>query len=423
MMGAHFHRSGETISRQFHACLLAILKLHVVLLKKPTPIREDCDDERWKYFKNCLGALDGTMILVNVPCDDRPKYRTRKGTIAMNVLGVCSPEMEFTYVLPGWEGSAHDCRILRDAISRPNGLKVPKESSASGGGRGRNKRFWTAQEDEVLVEALSELAVDPHWRCENGFRSGYMVRLEEVIGKALPGCGLKATPHIDSRIKTLGAKFRAISQMLNTSGFSHPNCKNLYGISFPHFHELEKIYGKDYATGKPAEGFADAVNNLEKVAPPQVTLDSSDDEDVLGSGNVTQTVTSPPYKKIKTENTTKKSKRGSGGAGSSNELASLQAFMKDMNVHLSTMATVMARTDDREQRADEREQKLVEKSEQVLEELLSFNLEGVTPTQVFEVANILTAQPNKLMIFSKCPDALKGAYVKSLLGGSGDGSA
>uniref|UniRef100_A0A803N5E2 DDE Tnp4 domain-containing protein n=1 Tax=Chenopodium quinoa TaxID=63459 RepID=A0A803N5E2_CHEQI len=298
MMGAHFYRSGETISRQFHACLLAILKLHVVLLKKPTPIREDCDDERWKYFKNCLGALDGTMILVNVPCDDRPKYRTRKGTIAMNVLGVCSPEMEFTYVLPGWEGSAHDCRILRDAISRPNGLKVPK-----------------------------------------------------------------------------------------------------------------------------AEGFADAVNNLEKVAPPQVTLDSSDDEDVLGSGNVTQTVTSPPYKKIKTENTTKKSKRGSGGAGSSNELASLQAFMKDMNVHLSTMATVMARTDDREQRADEREQKLVEKSEQVLEELLSFNLEGVTPTQVFEVANILTAQPNKLMIFSKCPDVLKGAYVKSLLGGSGDGSA
>ena len=51
MMGAHFYRSGETISRQFHACLLAILKLHAILLKKPTPIQEDCNDERWKYFK------------------------------------------------------------------------------------------------------------------------------------------------------------------------------------------------------------------------------------------------------------------------------------------------------------------------------------------------------------------------------------
>ncbi|XP_057250682.1 protein ALP1-like [Beta vulgaris subsp. vulgaris] len=126
MIGAHFYRSGETVSRQFHACLRAILKLHDVLLKKPIPIPEDCNDDRWKYFKNCLGALDGTMISVTVPSEDRSRYRTRKGNLAMNVLGVCSPEMEFIYVLPGWEGSAHDGRILRDAISRPNGLKVPK---------------------------------------------------------------------------------------------------------------------------------------------------------------------------------------------------------------------------------------------------------------------------------------------------------
>ncbi|XP_057517975.1 uncharacterized protein LOC130798895 [Amaranthus tricolor] len=489
-------------------------------------------EEKLGLYSNSLGALDGKMILVNVPCKDRSKYRTRKGTLAMNVLGVCSPEMVFIYVLPGWEGSAHDGRILRDAISRPNGLKVPKgytngegflapyrghlyhlrewnnpqqpqiaeeyfnlrhakarnviercfgllkgrwgilrspswfslqthgrivlacallhnlvkrymlaefgdedlmdESSASGGGRGKNKRFWTAQEDKVLVEALSELAVDPHWRCDNGFRSGYMVRLEEVIGKALPGCGLKALPHIDSRLKTLGAKFRAISQMLNTSGFvwddekkmvsvdravydefckNHPNCKNLFGVLFPHFHELMNVYGKDYATRKPGEDYIEAIKNLQNVAPPQVTLDSSDDEEVAASGNATQIVTSPPAKKMKTEKTSKRSKRGNGGEGSSNELASLQAFMKDMNVHLSTMANVMARTDDREQ-------KIVEKTEQVLEELLSFNLEGVTPNQVFEVANILTAQPNKLIIFSKCPDALKSAYVKSLIGGN-----
>ncbi|KAL2898241.1 hypothetical protein RDABS01_040023 [Bienertia sinuspersici] len=277
-----------------------------------------------------------------------------------------------------------------------------EESSASGGGRGRNKRFWTKEEDKVLVEALSELAVDPHCRCEAGFRNEYMTRLEEDIGKALPGCGLKATPHIDSRLKTLSTKFRAIAQMLSTSGFawdderkmisvdraandefckSHPNCKNLYGVAFPHFHELMNIYGKDYATGKPAEGFVEAVNNLQKDAPAQVRLDSSDDDDDDGCDG------------------------------------------SDMNAHLSTMANVMARTDDREQRADEREQKMVEKSEQVLEELLSLNLEGVTPSQIFQVANILTAQPNKLMIFSKCPDALKGSYVKSLLGGSGDGEA
>ncbi|CAN0826742.1 hypothetical protein LINGRAPRIM_LOCUS2359 [Linum grandiflorum] len=43
----------------------------------------------------------------------------------MNVLGVCNPNMEFIYCLSGWEGSAHDGRVFQDALSRPNGLKVP----------------------------------------------------------------------------------------------------------------------------------------------------------------------------------------------------------------------------------------------------------------------------------------------------------
>ncbi|CAN1243190.1 hypothetical protein LINPERPRIM_LOCUS5588 [Linum perenne] len=30
------------------------------------------------------------------------------------------------YCLAGWEGSTHDARVLRDALCRPNGLKVPK---------------------------------------------------------------------------------------------------------------------------------------------------------------------------------------------------------------------------------------------------------------------------------------------------------
>jgi len=50
-ISSYFIRSGETISRHFHHCLLAILKLHNHLLKKPTLIPEDCEDDRWKCFK------------------------------------------------------------------------------------------------------------------------------------------------------------------------------------------------------------------------------------------------------------------------------------------------------------------------------------------------------------------------------------
>ncbi|CAN1802362.1 hypothetical protein LINPERHAP1_LOCUS23340, partial [Linum perenne] len=64
-------------------------------------------EPRWKYFKNCLGALDGTLITLRVPKESQQRYRTRKGTLAMNVLSVYNSDMEFIYTLAGWEGSAN----------------------------------------------------------------------------------------------------------------------------------------------------------------------------------------------------------------------------------------------------------------------------------------------------------------------------
>lgn len=77
-------------------------------------------------MQGCLGALDGTYIDVLVSNQDKPRYRTRKGNTATNVLAVCDRKMDFVYFLPGWEGSAGDSRVLRDAVSRDNGFKVPQ---------------------------------------------------------------------------------------------------------------------------------------------------------------------------------------------------------------------------------------------------------------------------------------------------------
>ncbi|XP_052882193.1 uncharacterized protein LOC128290543 [Gossypium arboreum] len=104
----HFNRSGETVSRSFHNVLNAVIRLQDVLFKKAEPITANSTDPRWKWFKNCLGALDGTHIKVRVPTVDKSRYRTRKGDIATNMLGVCTPDMQFVYALPGWEGSITD---------------------------------------------------------------------------------------------------------------------------------------------------------------------------------------------------------------------------------------------------------------------------------------------------------------------------
>ena len=77
-------------------------------------------------MQNFLGALDVTNIKVNVRTTDRLRYRTRRSEVATNVLDVCDTKSNFVFVLACQEGSVADLRILRDAISRSNGLKVPK---------------------------------------------------------------------------------------------------------------------------------------------------------------------------------------------------------------------------------------------------------------------------------------------------------
>ncbi|GJX48068.1 hypothetical protein Tco_0273258 [Tanacetum coccineum] len=121
----------------------------------------------------------------------------------------------FGYVLPGWEGSSHDGRVLRDAISMPQGLRFlshdPQESvlddddnddeeeeelenkdesedmeyvlmaaSSYDRGRGKNKHFWKEKEVEVLVDVLQELDSDPLWKVDGGFKNNYMVEYNPI---------------------------------------------------------------------------------------------------------------------------------------------------------------------------------------------------------------------------------------------------
>jgi len=45
-------------------------------------------------------------------------FRNRKGAISQNVLAVANFDLTFSYALAGWEGSAHDGKVLKDAICK-----------------------------------------------------------------------------------------------------------------------------------------------------------------------------------------------------------------------------------------------------------------------------------------------------------------
>lgn len=46
-----YRRSSETVSKYFNNVLKAVLRLQGVLLKKPEPITDSCNDYRWKPFQ------------------------------------------------------------------------------------------------------------------------------------------------------------------------------------------------------------------------------------------------------------------------------------------------------------------------------------------------------------------------------------
>lgn len=79
---------------------------------------EIADDPRFfPFFKDAVGAVDGTLITANPPYDIRARWRNRKGDLTWNILAASTFDMRFCYVLSGWEGSACDTTLFSSARS------------------------------------------------------------------------------------------------------------------------------------------------------------------------------------------------------------------------------------------------------------------------------------------------------------------
>ncbi|KAL9808897.1 putative harbinger transposase-derived nuclease domain-containing protein [Arabidopsis thaliana] len=125
-----FQRSSYSTNINFHKALKALAFLAPSWMAKPevrVPAKIRESTSFYPYFKDCIGAIDGTHIFAMVPTCDAASFRNRKGFISQNVLAACNFDLQFIYVLSGWEGSAHDSKVLNDALTRnTNRLQVPE---------------------------------------------------------------------------------------------------------------------------------------------------------------------------------------------------------------------------------------------------------------------------------------------------------
>ncbi|XP_040973941.1 putative nuclease HARBI1 isoform X1 [Gossypium hirsutum] len=120
-----FQRSGSTISRHFAIVLEKVSRMATDLIAPEDPFFSSIpeqirNDSRYMpHFKDCIGAIDGTHIAVILPPNEQVPSIGRKGIPTQNVMAVCDFNMCSTFVMAGWEGSAHDTRIFLDAIRDP----------------------------------------------------------------------------------------------------------------------------------------------------------------------------------------------------------------------------------------------------------------------------------------------------------------
>nr|XP_043612460.1 uncharacterized protein LOC122584294 [Erigeron canadensis] len=114
-------------------------------------VEDELDDE------GAIGALDGTLVHAIVPASEQTAYRGRGGgRCYQNVLGVFDFNMIITFVWAGWEGIAHDSRVLTEVVYNPSsGFPFPQPNeyylcdAAYANTRGflapyRNTRYWLA---------------------------------------------------------------------------------------------------------------------------------------------------------------------------------------------------------------------------------------------------------------------------------------
>jgi len=103
--------------------LPSLLKLYkeVVRLPRNFTLEEIADNpKQYPFFANYIGALNGTYLPISIAGGyiRQALWRRRKGGLLQNVLIVINFQINFLYVLAGWEGSAYNSRVINSAKAK-----------------------------------------------------------------------------------------------------------------------------------------------------------------------------------------------------------------------------------------------------------------------------------------------------------------
>ncbi|XP_057792042.1 uncharacterized protein LOC131008935 [Salvia miltiorrhiza] len=295
---------------------------------------------------------------------------------------------------------------------------------ARGNKTDKTRRSWTMREEEVLLAALKDLVVQG-WKSDNGFRAGYLNKLEDAMRKEFPNTDLKGMPHINSKTTAWKKNYYSLSAILNRSGVGF-NLKGTHMIecnddqwqqivkcdanarlmrfkSWPHLDDWSLIFGKDRATGEHAEDVMDAVNDLHR--NPDLTQPHIDESyhvqlDDAFSEDISEDSVSQNQKGEATSRGASKKRKVNDNLPGMHEL--LVEINRTTDKRLETIASRIGYDFD-----------LSKARKEIFAQLSRF--EALSLNDKFDACELITKEVEKLDIFTSLPDEAKEQYVLRIL--------
>ncbi|KAK9169366.1 hypothetical protein Syun_001506 [Stephania yunnanensis] len=88
-----------------------------------------------------------------------------------------------------------------------------------------SRRKWSHAEDVALVNAMVEMVASGVYKCYNGFKPGYLTKVEEALKTTCPNSGIKARPHIEvtgEEARAPDDAFEDVNDVHDSSSTSEP---------------------------------------------------------------------------------------------------------------------------------------------------------------------------------------------------------
>ncbi|KAG6416596.1 hypothetical protein SASPL_124029 [Salvia splendens] len=105
--------------------------------------------------------------------------------------------------------------MVQQSVTASEGLHhTPRQKYRKGD---RTRRMWLEREEEILATSLLGL-VASGWKSDNGFRSGYLTKVEDSLRQEFPTTDLKGTPHIQSKIGAWKKSYGLLRSILSRTG-------------------------------------------------------------------------------------------------------------------------------------------------------------------------------------------------------------